>query len=115
MATCSRRMVRRDFSRSPVSSAEALEFPRGRAVRHVHARQVLPGSHASQAANQDPNAPQTDTHLPDPRDRHVRTPLHAGWRMSALPAAPDHTMRSALELADVADLRSVIAAALAAK
>lgn len=35
--------------------------------------------------------------------------------MSALPAAPDHTMRSALELADVADLRSVIAAALAAK
>lgn len=34
--------------------------------------------------------------------------------MSALSAAPDHTMRSALELADAADLRSVIAAALAA-
>lgn len=34
--------------------------------------------------------------------------------MSPLPAAPDPAMRSALELADAADLRSVIAAALAA-
>lgn len=35
--------------------------------------------------------------------------------MSPLLVPPDHTMRSALELADAADLRSVIAAALAAK
>ena len=34
--------------------------------------------------------------------------------MSPIPATPDHTMRSALERADAADLRSVIAAALAA-
>ena len=35
--------------------------------------------------------------------------------MSPLPVAPDRTARSALELADAADLRSVIVAALAAK